>query len=228
MIKDDDTQRQRHPATRCLCTRGLRFWVIAITFASVGVLFLGSQIARNFGQSVDWYTGFGQWLGALGSFIAAGAALWISVTDRQRSDAQRERIQVQEDADLNREAGLVRVALEVLGKRQPVGPSIPTASIGVRNRRANRIFDVEVVKFAQRGQDLDVEIDMVNGFAVFPRRPEHEDRFTFKSELEGITLFPDELLVLYQNTVGDYAAVMYTDVKGRRWQIDTAGTVSRR
>jgi hypothetical protein len=70
-------------------TRGVRFWAATITVVSIGVLFAGSQIAHNRGQTVDWYTGFGQWLGALGSFIAAGAALWISVSDRRHSTAER-------------------------------------------------------------------------------------------------------------------------------------------
>ena len=58
----------------------MRFWSVAIEIGSVGILFAGSQIAHNHRQSVEWYTGFGQWLGALSSFIAAGAALWISVS----------------------------------------------------------------------------------------------------------------------------------------------------
>jgi hypothetical protein len=65
----------------------------------------------------------------------------------------------------------------MLSQRQAVGPGLATGSVGIRNRRADRIFDVEVVKFIHHGQEMDIDIDMVNGFAVFPRRPEHENRF---------------------------------------------------
>lgn len=71
----------------------------------VAVLFVGSQIAHDRGQSVSWYTGFGQWLGALGSFTAAFAALWISVSDRH--DRKQER-----DALAQAQANLVVVNVE--------------------------------------------------------------------------------------------------------------------
>ncbi len=105
-------------------TRSVLFWAVVIAAVSIGVLFAGSQIARDNGQSVDWYTGFGQWLGALGSFTAAGAALWISTSDRRHTMADRRRATIQQDADLKRQAGLVRVTAEMLNRRQPVGPGI--------------------------------------------------------------------------------------------------------
>ncbi len=88
--------------TRWIRARGSLFWAVVGSAVLVGVLFAASQIAHNRGQSVDWYTGFGQWLGALGSFVAAGAALWIATRDRE--DRKRER----EDADLA-QARLVQV-----------------------------------------------------------------------------------------------------------------------
>lgn len=60
--------------------RGVGFWAV-----SIAVLFAISQIAYVRSRSVEGYTGFGLWLGALGSFVAAGAALWISVSNRRRS-----------------------------------------------------------------------------------------------------------------------------------------------
>jgi hypothetical protein len=213
-------------------TRGVRFWAITISAVSVGALFAGSQIARNWGQAVDWYTGFGQWLGALGSFVAAGAALWIAVSDRRNTVAERERRENQQDADLERQAGLVRVTAEKLGQRRAVGPSFAEAALGIRNRRSDRIFDIEVVKFIHHGEEMDLDIDMVNGFAVFPRRPEHETHFPVKVQLPGIALASDEMLVLYHSsgmpgTPAEYAAVRYTDSVGRRWEVDTEGAVTR-
>lgn len=125
-------------------TRGVWFWAAAITVGSVALLWLGSQIAKWIGQDVQWYTGFGQWLGAVGSLIAAGVALWIAVTDRRQADMQR-------DADLAREAGLVRVTAEKLGQRQPLGPNMPRAAVGSRNRRASRIFEIRVTRFLMQG-----------------------------------------------------------------------------
>lgn len=231
-VSTDDNTSWRNRVARFLSTRSILFWAVMVTFVSVGALFIGSQIAHDRGQSVDWYTGFGQWLGALGSFVAAGTALWISVTDRRRADVARQRVEDQEKADLERQAGLVRVTTEMLGQRQAVGPAVKVGAVGIRNRRADRIFDVEVVKFIHHGQEMNIDVDMVNGFAVFPSRPEHEKRFPFRSELLGITLAPDEWLVLYQqdslpNTPADYTAVRYTDAAGRRWEVDTKGAITR-
>lgn len=232
MSTDDNSGRQKCAVVRFFSHRGHGFWAGTIAVVAVGALFVGSQIAHDRGQSVDWYAGFGQWLGALGSFVAAGAALWISATDRRRADAARQRVERQETADLERQAGLVRVTAEMLGQRQAVGPALPVGAVGIRNRRADRIFDVEVVKFIHGGQEMDIEVDRTNGFAVFPRRPEHENRFPVDAELPGVALATDEWLVLYQqdslpNTPADYAAVRYTDVAGRRWEVDTEGAVTR-
>jgi hypothetical protein len=74
---------RRKSLTNLFRSRNARFWAVVIAALSIGALFAGSQIARNWGQDVNWYTGFGQWLGALGSFAAAAAALWIATTDRR-------------------------------------------------------------------------------------------------------------------------------------------------
>jgi hypothetical protein len=211
----------------------VRFWAITITAVSVVVLFAGSQIAHDRGQTVDWYTGFGQWLGALGSFVAAGAALWISVSDRRYNMAERQRAEDQQEADLERQAGLVRVTAEMLGQSQAVGPSIATPSIGIRNRRTDRIYDIEVTKYIHRGQEVDLVVDMVNGFTVSPPRPSQTGNWYFKDQLQGLALETDEWLIIYQsqpnltNAPADYAAVRYTDRAGRRWEVDTEGAVTR-
>ncbi|TVX95895.1 hypothetical protein FPV58_26660 [Mycolicibacterium porcinum] len=200
---------------------------------TISALFAGSQIARARGQDVDWYTGFGQWLGALASFVAAGAALWISLSDRRYNMAERKRAEEQQDTDLNRQAGMVRVTAKEYARRQAAGPNFKHAAIGIRNRRSDRIFDIDLVKLVHHGEEIEMaDIDRINGFAVFPRRPEHEKRFPLKGELDGIALLSDEMLVLYHSdsmpgSPADYAAVRYTDAAGRRWEVDTDGAVTR-
>lgn len=200
-----------------------------VTVVSVVILFVGSQVARWRGQNVDWYAGFGVWLGALGSVIAAGVALWIAVTERSRIDAERAHAEAREDADLARQAGLVRVTAEKLGRRQAVGPSIPHAALGVRNRRNERIFDIEVVRYVFQGNDIELEIAKVNGFTVFPTE---RKSFYLDAQLPGLVLEPDQTLVIYQqgnlpDIPADYAAVEFTDPSGRRWRVDTEGEVQR-
>lgn len=75
--------RQRNGLVRYAQSRSLLFWALSVTTAVVVVVFIGSQIARDRGQTVDWYTGFGQWLGAIASFAPAGSAVWIATSDRR-------------------------------------------------------------------------------------------------------------------------------------------------
>jgi hypothetical protein len=224
-----------HPPSRraklalFLRTRSGLFWAITILAASIAVIAAGSQVAHDRGQSAEWYSGFGSWLGALGSFGAAGAALWISMSDRRHSVADRQRTEDRQDTDLKRQAGLVRVTAEKLGRSQAVGPNIETASIGIRNRRPDRIFDIKVEKFVHHAQEVDLVPALVNGFTVFRRRQEH---FYLAAQLPGIALETDEWLIIYQqddlpNTSADYASVTYTDSLGRRWAVDTDGAVDR-
>jgi len=211
------------------CAHSVLFWAAIITAVSVVGLLVGSQIAHDRGQSVGWYTGFGQWLGALGSFIAAGAALWISMSDRRHNMAERQRTEDRQDADLKRQAGLVQVTAKMFGKSQPIGPALPTASIGIRNRRTDRIFDIGVVKFIHHGEEMELTVGRVNGFAVSPRK---QKSYYFAEQLPGLALETDEWLVIYQqdtlpNTPADFASVRYTDSMGRRWEVDTEGAVTR-
>lgn len=136
---------------------------------------------------------------------------------------------MQQQADLKRQAGLVRVTAEMLSQRQPVPPNISRASIGIRNRRADRIFDIEVVKFIHHGQEMELTVEWVNGFTVFPLK---QETYYFAEQLPGLALETDEFLVIYQqatlpNTPADFAAVRYTDSVGRRWAVDTEGAVTR-
>lgn len=219
----------RERANAAVRARGRRFWATVIVICSVVVMFVGSQIAHDRGQSVDWYTGFGQWLGALASFIAAGTALWISTTDRRNAVADQRRIEKQQEDDLRRQAGLVKVTVEMLGKAQPVGPMIPTPSVGIRNRRIDRIFDIEVAKFVHHGEELELQLDRIHGYAFSP--PRSKPSFAM-GPVARLMLQSDEMLVLYQQgslpgTPADFAAVRYTDSDGRRWEVDSDGGVSR-
>lgn len=228
----DETPGWRNRIARWRGRRGVLFWAGTISAVSVGALLAGSQIARDRGQSVDWYAAFGGWLSALGSFVAAGSALWIATSDRRRSDAERRCLEDQKEDDLRRQAGLVRVTAEMIGRGQAVGPSIRTPAVGIRNRRTGRIFDIEVVRFIHDGVETKLTPEMVNGFNISPPRPNQQGRFYFDSQLKGLVLETDEWLVIYQQddlpgTPADYAAVRYTDGAGGRWEVDTRGMVAR-
>lgn len=208
--------------------------VLAITVAVVLVVYIGSQIAHDSGQSVEWYTGFGQWLGAIASFAAAATAVWIATADRRRADQIRADERNQENRDLARQAGLVSVTARTLGQRQPLGPAPGVPSVAILNRRSEPIFAVEIVKLVLRGEEqaLPLELDMTNGFVLYPRPEKHKDRFPLAAEFEGITVEPDQLLGIHHPSglpggVADYVAVAYTDRSGRRWQVDTCGEVTR-
>jgi hypothetical protein len=198
------------------------FWAIATTVISLFVLFAGSQIAHDRGQSVAWYTGFGQWLGGLGSLIAAAVALWIAVTERRHVDRQQE-------ADLARQAGLVQVAAsKKFGKRDIMGPRFAAASVSVRNRRTDRIFDVELTRFVMQGNDIgSLEFSEIE---LFPESDGASSR-RIRPTLDGITVAPDQLLLIFPNDQpdipADYASVEYTDSSGRRWHVDTDKRVRR-
>ncbi|OPX12980.1 hypothetical protein [Mycobacterium sp. AT1] len=230
-MADDKVPVDRSPRRLNLRSRGVRFWAVTVTAASVIVLWAGSQIARAVGQDVNWYTGFGQWLGALASFIAAGAALWISMSDRRNNIEDRRRLEREQQADLERQAGLVRITAEMLGRSQAAGPSIRTPSVGIHNRRADPIFDIDILKFIHHGQELELKPAFINGFAISPPRPSQKHWYQ-EAQLRRIALAPDELLVIYQQddlpgTPADYVAVQYTDRSGARWEVDTAGAVKR-
>ncbi|NKW33288.1 hypothetical protein GS942_14280 [Rhodococcus hoagii] len=72
-----------------LLLRGPWIWVLYGTLVATWLSVAGTQIALESGQDVAWYSGFGQWLGALGSMIAAGVALWIATSERQAAQEAR-------------------------------------------------------------------------------------------------------------------------------------------
>lgn len=130
-----DTDTQRGCRFRgWLRTQGFWFWPLTVATAAVAALWGGSQIAHDTGQSVDWYTGFGQWLGGLGSLIAAGVALLIATRDRRDRIAERRN-------EESTHARLVR-----LTARSNRGS--PTVTVTVSNFGSLPILDVELVAAA--------------------------------------------------------------------------------
>lgn len=195
--------------------RGVWFWALSGTVVAVLVLWGGTQIARAWGQSVDWYAGFGQWLGALCSLTAAVVALWIATSERRHADQQRE-------IDLARQASLVRVTAANVSERDITGAPLALAGIGVRNRRPDRIFEIETVRFGTDGMEI-VPL-RVSSIEIHPNPQGH--RYTVP-ELPHLSVGPDEVLHLVPHEPADYAAIRYTDSSGRRWQVDTYGNVGR-
>ncbi|CDM76139.1 hypothetical protein MMARE11_19920 [Mycobacterium marinum E11] len=212
-VKRDSTCRE------WLRRRGVWFWATVGTLASVLLLWGGSQIARDRGQSVEWYTGFGQWLGGLGSLIAAAVALWIAVTERRRAEQQHE-------ADLAREAGLVRVTARMIYERGlSFGPT-SLAAVRIQNRRMGRIFEIEVTKFVMDGNE--VRPLLLASIDLCPKRP--DSHYTV-AELPYLSIETEQALYLVPNELpnnpADYVAMAYTDLSGRRWEVDTDGKVQR-
>lgn len=202
------------------------FWLGVILVGSTVVLTVSTISANRLNQSVEWYAGVGQWLGALGSLLAAGMALWIVTTDRRRFDQLRQDEQRERDADLLREAGLVRLMdlrntrdmnLDDLSGRSDSG----VVGIKVRNYRADRIFD------------LDLSVDTAEAQTVDPMWTYAYPDGYEKSQVEPekCTVAPDGELYL-QARLRSWIehvriTVRYTDQRGRRWQIDADGNVAR-
>ncbi|MGV0750514.1 hypothetical protein [Mycolicibacter minnesotensis] len=197
--------------------RGVWFWAATGTVLSVLTLWAATQLAIWQGQSVTWYTGFGQWLGALGSLIAAGVALWIATTDRRRSDQRREADLAQREADLTREAGLVQI---------DAGAYKSSAGIRIRNRRSSRIFDIKVTKFVLNGTEV-AQLDLYS-IDMFPKS---EGARYYPADLPHFAIEVDQEMYLYPNGIPNmpagYVRVEYTDSSGRRWQVDTDRAVER-
>jgi hypothetical protein len=198
------------------------FWLATSTVIAVALLTAGTIAANRLDQSVEWYAGVGQWLGALGSLLAAITALWIATTDRRRADKLREAERRDREADLLREAGLVRVRFEEVPRRQQIsGRAFGEPGIGISNRRADRIFDVELHTVTINGEDFrfDVETISVDGGPAA------------RGTLAHRVIEPHQELLLFAEISAyngkTFSAVRYTDQHGRRWQVDTAGAVAK-
>lgn len=218
-------------------------WGLGVTVLTVALLWGGTEAVQEFDQDVDWYTGFGQWLGALGSLLAAGAALWIATTDRRRIDHQRREDQAAQDTDLAREAGLVRVAM--FDKRLPrsLKPSDAAPGISVTNWRSSPLFDLRLERIVVKGTKL---LTPGIGFVEVPNPAENDKMSTGRNaemlareiidSRSIVSIFPEdstkerrkpETPELHDEKV-ECAVLRYTDNTGRRWEITSGSTMARR
>lgn len=197
-------------------------WLTILTITSTLVLTLGTIAANRLHQSVEWYAGVGQWLGALGSLLAAITALWIATTDRRRAETVREAEQRDRNADLLREAGLVRVRFEEVPRLERLsGRAFGETGIGIGNRRADPIFDVELYTVAINGEDFRFDVDTISVAGGAATRGTLAHR-VIESHQE-LLLFAE----IPPHNGETFAVVRYTDQRGRRWQVDTSGAVAK-
>lgn len=207
--------------------RGVRFWAVTITAASVIVLFVGSQIAHDWGQRVDWYTGFGQWLGALASFIAAGVALWIAVSDR-RNNLNDRRIDAESAAEAQAALIVVKVADPQQGKK---------FRIDVTNYSDHPILDVKFdwAKYS-RAPQAELLTQLIHGEGrVLDTRGVYSILIDFIDGVTKKSLMGDKFDDTYQEWDGPNrpdpkevsAGIRFRDANGMRWRQDTEGKVIR-
>ncbi|NKZ99169.1 hypothetical protein GTA26_30050 [Rhodococcus hoagii] len=137
MIDDGEEPSKTLRERLTLLLRGPWIWVLYGTLVAIVALWAGTQIALESGQDVAWYSGFGQWLGALGSMIAAGVALWIATSERQAAQEARDR-------DLAREAGLVTVRVFDEMRVPGAGATDVAPGIVVMNWRQSRLFNLHI------------------------------------------------------------------------------------
>ncbi|MFD4268175.1 hypothetical protein [Rhodococcus sp. NPDC058481] len=190
---------------------------------------------------MDWYTGFGQWLGALGSLLAAGAALWIATTDRRRTDLQRKADQDAQDGDLAREAGLVRVAIFPPRAERSLKPSDEAPGISVRNWRRSPLFDLRLESIVVQGETI---LAPGIGYFKFPLKEASWGEFGVETLARKVidsgdllSIFPEAATVEGRATHGppelrkqkaEHVVLRYTDDTGRRWEVDSVSHIARR
>ncbi|MGZ9829483.1 hypothetical protein ACXYTP_21440 [Tsukamurella ocularis] len=212
-----------------------------LSLAFLVVLVAVSLILWAVGVGADWFSGVGQWAGAVAGVFAGIAALWIATTDRriakqQRDDDRTERAQEreaerqdEEDA-LAREASLVRVQAGAVVSQRDVSGWHRATGIRIDNRRVGRIFEVEVVSVVVRGEALtDLEPNSIYGLRLAP-----SDKDTHpKASLGYMTVRSDQALSIYMDQIrcGDdepvEAVIRYTDERGYRWEVGTSGEARR-
>ena len=208
-----------------ICRRSTLFWAIAITVVLVAALFVSSQIAHDRHQSVDWYTGFGQWLGALASFVAAGAALWIATRDREyRALEQR--------AEQEAHARLIVVSLDQPGGSHGYFP------VGVSNFGTRAVldvaFDTATSDLFPSGTRAKIYDEASREIAILDcDRSRHQFSFAFVDEESDEPVLRGKLgsLGVYAydpiDLSGFEAWIRFRDADGVRWRRSSSGKVER-
>ncbi|CAM3726495.1 hypothetical protein TSOC111612_11375 [Tsukamurella ocularis] len=203
-------------------------WALFGTVGAILVLTIATPIAARAGIKSDWYAGYGQWLGAIGALVAAAVALGIATTDRRIAAEQRDAENTERDATLKREAALVRVGWEQVTTMRTFGGDRTEPMITVTNRRDVPIFDIEVVSFAQDGQEPDTRFE-VTGYMPLPM-PD-DANFAHQQPIPShLVVEPAESIAFSIGTASDspaLVAVTYTDQKGYRWRVDSRGEASQ-
>lgn len=191
----------------------------------VAALWGGTQIARSVGQDVRWYSAFGSWLGVIASIFAAGTALWIATSDRRREDARRTAERDAVARDLAREAGLVRVDV---GYLTTVNGFSRAPGLGITNWRVVDLVELEIVRLVVDGAEVDpVTVKkgsyhpIVSG-AVKALRAMGDQRL-----FDHLVVSPRAVATAFPGGVTTFAAVRYTDMAGRRWEVDSESKVAR-
>ncbi|WP_218721275.1 hypothetical protein [Nocardia sp. MH4] len=209
--------------------RGVWFWSVCGVVAVTVALLAGTKFTMDRVKDADWYAGIGQWVGGIGSFVAAVIALWIATSDRRRADQLRAKERAEQAADFAREAALVRIEARQLAPAVRIRPGDTRAGVSVRNRRRSRLFEIEIVRVVQEGQEVAVpELD--RQFGIY--EPGEEPRAEVIDALPIQVLKPDEVLTMFPKdwdaVPADYVAVRYTDESGVRWEVDTDGGLARK
>ncbi|MET3642804.1 hypothetical protein ABIC73_004407 [Prescottella equi] len=193
-----------------------------MTVFAVLVLWGGTQLAIARGQDVAWYTGFGQWIGALGSLIAAAVALGIATTDRRHAADLRKAEQADRDADLAREAGLVRVEIKKVADNLS-GADVKVLT--VKNRRQSRLFEVDVICFETYGAEPQSGV----GTILVRDNPDPVEEVS-KLRLVDTPMRPGAMLEIRSANGAPpvYGSIHYTDEAGRRWEVDSKRKIARK
>jgi hypothetical protein len=100
--------------------------------AGIGALLLISM-SIAFKKDTNWWAAWGQWVGGLGSIIAAGVAVWIAVVGWRKSDQQaREQAQRSEEAQEREVASRFGVWIGIAGANEMhLGDHFPYPGIPV-------------------------------------------------------------------------------------------------
>jgi hypothetical protein len=93
----------RHPSSGSGRKQLMRFGKFDVRFlGGAGALAFALLIIMSVDlrQGTDWWAAWGQWVGGIGSIVAAGAAFWIASAGWKKSDAQLLAIHSKEEREL--------------------------------------------------------------------------------------------------------------------------------